>query len=95
MLHRSRRTTSFTKPLRLWRSLCVETQSEQYSAPSCSACTTACPADFDGSGAVNSADFFAFLDAFVRDHISADFNRDSLINSQDFFDYLGAFFTGC
>lgn len=57
-----------------------------------------CACDFDGSGAVNSADFFAFLTAFFTEAPPADFNNDSVINSADFFDFLTCFFTlpdGC
>jgi hypothetical protein len=54
-----------------------------------------CPADFDGSGVVNSQDFFQFLSAFFSFVPSADFNDDGVINSVDFFDFLAAFFAGC
>jgi hypothetical protein len=54
-----------------------------------------CPADFDHSGAVNSADFFAFLNAFFANASSADINHSGLVDSQDFFDFLAAFFAGC
>jgi hypothetical protein len=52
-----------------------------------------CPADWDGSGAVNSQDFFDFLVSFFGGN--ADFNGDGQTNSQDYFDFLQAFFTGC
>ena len=52
----------------------------------------ACPADFNGDGQVNPADFFAFLQAYFSGSPSADFNHDGHINSQDFFDFLTAFF---
>ncbi len=52
-----------------------------------------CPADWDTSGLVNSADFFEFLAAFFRN--DADFNNDNITDSQDLFDYLGAFFGPC
>src|SRR5262249_32008341 len=53
----------------------------------------ACPADWNQSGAVNSQDFFDFLDAFFAS--DADFNHDNATNSQDLFDFLTAFFAGC
>lgn len=56
---------------------------------------SACPADFNADGAVNSQDFFDFLGAFFASSPSADFNTDGAINSQDFFDFLAAFFAGC
>jgi hypothetical protein len=52
-----------------------------------------CAADYNADGAVNSADFFAFLNAFFAG--MADFNDDGATTSQDFFDFLAAFFAGC
>jgi hypothetical protein len=52
-----------------------------------------CAADWDGSGVVNSQDFFAFLGAFFGG--AAEFNGDGVTNTQDFFDFLSAFFSGC
>jgi hypothetical protein len=56
---------------------------------------SACPADFNNDGAVNSQDFFDFLNAFFAFAGIADFNHDGVINSQDFFDFVTAFFAGC
>jgi hypothetical protein len=55
----------------------------------------ACTADFNADDAVNSQDFFDFLNAFFAGAPAADFNADSIVNSQDFFDFLNAFFEGC
>lgn len=54
-----------------------------------------CPADWNADGLATSADFFAFLEAFLTLSDQADFNHDGFTNSQDFFDYLSAFFQGC
>ena len=54
-----------------------------------------CPADFDHSGEVTSADLFAFLTAFFSDDPAADVNDDGIVNSADFFVFLPLFFEGC
>lgn len=56
---------------------------------------TPCPADFNQDGAVNSDDFFDFLNAFYANDPGADVNGDGAVNSDDFFDFLNTFFTGC
>jgi hypothetical protein len=54
-----------------------------------------CACDFDGSGTINSADFFAYLTAFFANDPTADFDGSGVVNSADFFAFLGCFFTGC
>ncbi|MGE3107609.1 MAG: hypothetical protein AB7G11_10400 [Phycisphaerales bacterium] len=53
----------------------------------------ACPCDVNGSGGLNSQDFFDFITAFFLG--SADFNHSGFTDSQDFFDFLVCFFGGC
>ncbi len=55
----------------------------------------ACPADFNGSGAVSVQDIFDFLAAYFAGESAADFNGSGGISVQDIFDYLGAYFLGC
>jgi hypothetical protein len=56
-------------------------------------CENACPCDWNGSGALNSQDFFDFIGNFFGG--GADFNNSGETNSQDFFDFLACFFSGC
>ena len=49
-------------------------------------------ADYDNSGRIDTADFFAFFTSFLN--LEDDFNGDGVINTQDFFDFLTVFFMG-
>lgn len=55
---------------------------------------TACPADWDGSGGVNSTDISGFLaswlDSVQSGNLNADFNGDASVNSTDISAYLAA-----
>lgn len=63
----------------------------------------ACPADWDGTGALNSADISAFLSSWIvavqNNTIAADYNRDGTTNSADISafltSWLAAFDGGC
>jgi hypothetical protein len=58
-------------------------------APDC------CTADWNGSGVVDSQDYFDFVSAFFAGMPRADFNHSGQVDSQDYFDFLNAFFAGC
>lgn len=55
----------------------------------------ACPADYNGSGAVNVQDIFDFLTGWFAGNVRADFNRSGVVNVTDIFDFLAGWFTGC
>ena len=57
--------------------------------------TNLCACDWDDSGLLNTADFFAFLTDFFAAAPAADFNNDGFVNSSDFFEFLSCFFAGC
>jgi len=56
---------------------------------------TACPADIDGDGDADVADFFAFVVAFAAGDPTADINGDGSIDVGDFFAFVAAFAAGC
>ena len=55
----------------------------------------ACPADIDGDGDADVADFFAFILAFASGDPVADINGDGSIDVGDFFAFVAAFAVGC
>jgi hypothetical protein len=54
-----------------------------------------CPADFDGSGFVDTDDFDAFVGAFEAGDDSADFDGTGFVDTDDFDAFVGAFESGC
>ena len=56
---------------------------------------TVCPADIDGDGDADVADFFAFVVAFAAGDPAADINSDGSIDVGDFFAFVAAFAAGC
>jgi hypothetical protein len=54
-----------------------------------------CIADFDGNGATDLPDIFAFLNAWFNNQLSADSNANSQVDLLDIFDFLTRWFAGC
>ncbi|GMV26038.1 MAG: hypothetical protein AMXMBFR58_20690 [Phycisphaerae bacterium] len=54
-----------------------------------------CPADFDGSGFVDTDDFTAFVIAFEAGDQSADFDGTGFVDTDDFTAFVLAFEAGC
>ncbi|HRJ49433.1 MAG TPA: PA14 domain-containing protein, partial [Phycisphaerales bacterium] len=54
-----------------------------------------CPADFDGSGFVDTDDFDAFVAAFEAGGNDADFDGSGFVDTDDFDSFVGAFTLGC
>lgn len=54
-----------------------------------------CPADFSGDGAVNTADFIQFLNAWAGHEPWADFTGDGEVNTPDVIAFLNAWVAGC
>jgi hypothetical protein len=57
--------------------------------------STACPADYNRSGALSIQDIFDFLDDWFRGNPAADFDGDGHLAVEDIFSYLTAWFGGC
>jgi hypothetical protein len=56
-------------------------------------CPRECNCDWNDSGALNSQDFFDFINAFFAG--AADYNDSGVTDSPDFFDFIACFFNGC
>ena len=56
---------------------------------------SSCPGDFDDSGAVNTLDVLAFLNAWAAGDPSADINGDGAVNTLDVLAFLNAWAAGC
>jgi len=54
-----------------------------------------CPADIDGDGDADVADFFAFVTAFAAGDPITDINGDGSVDVGDFFAFVSAFAAGC
>ncbi len=54
-----------------------------------------CPADFDGSGFVDTEDFDAYVQAFEAGDIAADFDGTGFVDTEDFDAFVHAFEAGC
>lgn len=54
-----------------------------------------CPADFTRDGAIDSDDFFEFLNAFFAGDPRADVDGDGTVDSDDYFDFINLFFSPC
>ncbi|MCC6425933.1 MAG: hypothetical protein IT435_03840 [Phycisphaerales bacterium] len=57
--------------------------------------TPGCPADFDGSGFVDTDDFDAFVHAFELGGDDADFDGSGFVDTDDFDAFVHAFIAGC
>ncbi len=56
---------------------------------------SACQADWNGDGNVNTQDFLAYLNAWSSGDLSADLNGDGVVNTQDFLAFLNLWVAGC
>lgn len=56
---------------------------------------SACAADFNGDGVVNTLDVLAFLNAWNSGGSGADFNGDGVIDTRDVLAFLNAWSAGC
>ncbi|MCC6428139.1 MAG: hypothetical protein IT435_15120 [Phycisphaerales bacterium] len=58
-------------------------------------CPDECPADFDGSGFVDTDDYDAFVEAFEAGTDDADFDGSGFVDTDDFDAFVEAFEAGC
>lgn len=58
-------------------------------------CSSACPADFNGSGGATVQDIFDYLATWFSSIPAADINASGSVTVQDIFDFLAAWFAGC
>ncbi|MBK7404878.1 MAG: hypothetical protein IPJ41_09655 [Phycisphaerales bacterium] len=56
---------------------------------------TACAADFNGDGSVDTRDVISYLNAWSIKDGSADTNGDGVVDTRDFIAYLNLWTTGC
>jgi hypothetical protein len=56
---------------------------------------SACEADFNGDGAVDTRDVVAFLNAWAAGEDSADFNGDGMVDTRDVIGFLNGWAAGC
>jgi hypothetical protein len=54
-----------------------------------------CPADLNGDGLVDFADYLEFLNRFDEGDPSVDFNQDGVIDFADYLEFLNLFDAGC
>lgn len=79
----------------------VYIQGEYFNGPDSSALdnvrmiAVSCPADFDGSGFVDTDDYDAFIHAFEDGTDDADFDQSGFVDTDDFTSFVLAFEAGC
>jgi endonuclease/exonuclease/phosphatase family metal-dependent hydrolase len=79
----------------VWGVTAVNVSGGTPSSPSSRIFTTVRPADFNGDGIVNVADYLAFLAAYSVGDLRVDFTGDGMIDVGDYLAFLGEYSTGC